>query len=342
LCSIRDVCTGGGRWKGDQSTTGGDPDMWVKIDDRMPEHPKLAKVGALGFALDVAAICYAARNYTDGFVPDGVVDGLLSFDGVGVYIDRFAGDDAAAKYIVPGLADAGLWERDDSRGGWWVHDYLDYNPSAAEVEAKREADRRRAAQGRASQKYRHEPERSPDGIRRESGANPSGVRSESGANPRVPSPSPLDISSSEFSLEVQAEAELKDDDDENQLRNDKVKVDSAIEWLTDRDVERKRASGGEAIRNLKNYRATCRAEREERSRAQLEDLARANPDRPAGWLAGQVLAAESETEPTPPPPLEYEPTGVGQGTPPPDDVREHLQSVRKRTKRLQDRNGGPT
>jgi hypothetical protein len=40
--------------------------------------------------------------------------------------------------------------------------------------------------------------------------------------------------------------------------------------------------------------------------------------------------------------LEYEPTGVGQGTPPPDDVREHLQSVRKRTKRLQDRNGGPT
>lgn len=316
--------------------------MWVKIDDRMPRHPKMAAVGPLGFALDAAGICYVAEHLTDGFVPAGVVHGLFDMGEVATAFG--VSSDELVDRIVGQLVAVGRWEPEDG-GGWWIHDYLDFNPSAAEVKERRDADAERKREMRESRTRRSERHLRPPGVREDSGRTPNGFRTESARNPFLssPSPSPEKSSSSEFSVEVQAEADLKDDDDENQLRNDNdatVRVDSAIEWLTDRDVERKRASGGEAIRNLKNYRATCRAEREELSRAELDELARANPDRSAGWLAGQVLAAE--TGPAPLSPMEYEPTGVGQGTPPPADVRERLQSVRKRTKRLQDGNGGPT
>lgn len=317
--------------------------MWVKIDDRMPRHPKVAAVGPLGFALDAAGICYVAEHLTDGFVPAGVVHGLFDMGEVAAAFGVTS--DEMVDRIVGRLVAVGRWEPQDG-GGWWVHDYLEYNPSAAEVKERRDADAERKREMREARTRRSERHLRPVDVREESGRTPNGLPPESARNPFLssPSPSPEKSSSSEFSVEVQAEAELKDDDDENELRNDNdpdVRVDSAIEWLTDRDVERKRASGGEAIRNLKNYRSTCRAEREAASRTRLEDLARTNPDRPAGWLAGQVLAAETEPD-APPRPLEYEPTGVGQGIPPPPDVREHLHSARKRTKRLQDGNGGPT
>ncbi len=41
-------------------------------------------------------------------------------------------------------------ERDDEKGGYWVHDYLDYNFSAEETAKKRAADRERATRGAAA------------------------------------------------------------------------------------------------------------------------------------------------------------------------------------------------
>ena len=57
---------------------------WVKIDDGFCDHPKIAKVGAIGAWIQIQALCYANRNLTDGFIPSGVA---RSFLGRGVIRD---------------------------------------------------------------------------------------------------------------------------------------------------------------------------------------------------------------------------------------------------------------
>src|SRR5215510_8531183 len=99
----------------------------------MLTHPKIASVGALGFAVHVAGIVYCGQHMTDGFVPRNAVPGLLNFMNVGV-VEGSTGDDARALDIiehgVPGfdsLESTGLWKWDENRHGWVLHDYLDYN-----------------------------------------------------------------------------------------------------------------------------------------------------------------------------------------------------------------------
>lgn len=103
---------------------------WAKFDDGYPLHPKMVAAGVDGLALDVAAICYSNRFGTDGFIPDNMLSGLFP----PVKSPR----KVAAKLIA-----VGRWERDDDRGGYVIHDHGEYNPSAAQVEAEREAARKR-------------------------------------------------------------------------------------------------------------------------------------------------------------------------------------------------------
>ena len=49
---------------------------WVKLDDGFPEHPKLIQAGAAAGWLYVAALCYSARNLTDGHIPAAVLPRL--------------------------------------------------------------------------------------------------------------------------------------------------------------------------------------------------------------------------------------------------------------------------
>ena len=98
---------------------------WVKLDDQFPDHPKLAELGELTPAagwLHVCALCYSARYLTDGRIPGGQVPRLMASD---------------TKPLVEVLLEVGLWERDGT--GYQIHDYLDYNPSRAQVLAEREA-----------------------------------------------------------------------------------------------------------------------------------------------------------------------------------------------------------
>jgi hypothetical protein len=104
---------------------------WSRLDDSYPHHPKIMAAGSDAMALDVAGICYASRYLTDGFVPDGALAML--------------GPITKAKQNACRLVKVGRWERDEKRGGWWVHDYLEYNPSRAEVEDRR---RKRSRAGR--------------------------------------------------------------------------------------------------------------------------------------------------------------------------------------------------
>jgi len=100
---------------------------WVKFDDQYADHPKLDDVSDAAFRLHVTATCFASRYLTDGFIKHSTLPKLCRHD------------DPEA--IANELVDAGLF--DLAEGGYVVHDYLDYNPSKAEVEARTELRRRR-------------------------------------------------------------------------------------------------------------------------------------------------------------------------------------------------------
>lgn len=99
---------------------------WVRIDDRYSEHPKIIAGGPLAVALQIRALCYCARNLTDGKLSRGIV-AMMTHD---------LGDFGAAD-----MERVGLWDR--TSDGWVVHDYLEYNPSRKRIESERASISRR-------------------------------------------------------------------------------------------------------------------------------------------------------------------------------------------------------
>jgi hypothetical protein len=96
---------------------------WVKLDDQFPDHPKVIEAGPLAAWLFVCGLGYASRYLTDGFIPSAQVRRLA----------MVSGPDALARKLV----EVGLWEAAD--GGFQVHNYLEYNPSAERVRETRAA-----------------------------------------------------------------------------------------------------------------------------------------------------------------------------------------------------------
>jgi hypothetical protein len=127
---------------------------WARLDDNFPHHPKVVAAGPIAALIQVRAICYCARHLTDGFLPDAVVpELLLGFDGIGIYAPRrlregklaTVGYDADELDWVAIMLRHGLWEK--RKGGYYVHDYPDYNPTRADVLAEREARRKGGLKG---------------------------------------------------------------------------------------------------------------------------------------------------------------------------------------------------
>src|SRR5207248_10142333 len=109
---------------------------WIKLDDQFVDHPKLRQLGPLGIVLQVRALCYAARYLTDGWIPhriawDSTADfGLLQATGE---------EPVASWFITPDdMVKAGVWE--SREGQYWIHDYLQYNPSREQELARRARD----------------------------------------------------------------------------------------------------------------------------------------------------------------------------------------------------------
>ncbi|MGB9886787.1 MAG: DnaD domain-containing protein [Moorellales bacterium] len=94
-------------------------------------------------AMQVAALCYCNKYLTDGFIPREVVPTLLNLQGLGMRLWQGeligGGEEARWELIVRDLIEAGIWE--EVEGGYRIHDYLDYQPSKAEVLAEREQKR---------------------------------------------------------------------------------------------------------------------------------------------------------------------------------------------------------
>lgn len=120
---------------------------WTKLDDGFYMHPKIVAVGNAGAGLYCRALAYCAAHLTDGEVPAGVAAMLA-----GGEVD-----------LLDRLVAVGLWRRVDD--AYLIPDYLDLNPSRADVEERRERQRQGGQKGgRKSGETRRE--RATGGLRR--------------------------------------------------------------------------------------------------------------------------------------------------------------------------------
>lgn len=304
--------------------------MWVKLDDLMPEHPKLAAAGPLAFALDVAGIAYSARHYTDGFVPAGAVAGLLDLSGIRGY--GATGGDLLA-VLLGRLVAVGRWEPEADGTGWWIHDYLSYNPSAEEVQETREQARVRAGRRRARAPEKSEPRRNGDAVREKSEESSAEVRANFAGSSVTPSPSPsLGSSPQSSTVTEEAEAGLVVEG-RTEIQDEAVLTDrltAALGLMADEDVKRREEGGDEPLRNRANYRTTCLKSRRDSSLDALRRLAEANPGWTARRLATRVMGDERGEVPFSVPDHVTSPTVNPDGQPVPTDVKAKLDKALRR------------
>lgn len=114
------------------------------LDDRIDQCGEAAEV------LFIRSLAWCAAAMSDGFMTERQVRRAI-----GVGLDGI--EDRCNR-----LVDAGLWTRDEVRGGFVVTNYLKWNRSREEIQMRRARD---AARKRSM--------RSPSGVRAESGRSPA-------------------------------------------------------------------------------------------------------------------------------------------------------------------------
>jgi hypothetical protein len=103
---------------------------WIRLDDHFDEHPKIAGLTAGALVLWLRCLAYSNRNLTDGFVPD-----LIATERATRSI-HYAPED-----VIEELVNAGLWT--ETKNGYQIHDYLEYQGSRAQILEAREGTRLR-------------------------------------------------------------------------------------------------------------------------------------------------------------------------------------------------------
>jgi hypothetical protein len=124
---------------------------WVRVSDDFYDHPAHAVLGLEEWGLWLWSLAWANRNLTDGAIPMLVVK-------------RMDPDGDATGALI----EAGRWDHLDDRVE--IHDYLEFQPSAQQIRAKREKERER--------------------FQRRSAATPRGERADSAATPPASQPQP--------------------------------------------------------------------------------------------------------------------------------------------------------
>jgi len=111
---------------------------WIKLDENFADHPKIAQLDPSSGWLWVCALAYCNRHRTDGRIPVAMLSRISSV--------------SVASRSAKRLEAVGLWSRVGHE--FVVHDYLDYQPSAAELyeKSKKRSDAgRRGGQAKAKQ-----------------------------------------------------------------------------------------------------------------------------------------------------------------------------------------------
>ena len=115
--------------------------MWMRVDDTMPDHPKVRRLIRLLRVEDATGIGHLVSLWlwVLRYRPDGDITGLD--DDELAYAARWKGD---ARTFVRSMQEAGLFD-EDSRGVVTIHDWLDYAGSLREAERKAKQRQRKAA-----------------------------------------------------------------------------------------------------------------------------------------------------------------------------------------------------
>lgn len=112
--------------------------MWARLDDLFPWHRKVRRMSDGAFRLHITGVVACARDLTDGIVTADDIDDFPPMRGVEKRLDE--------------LVQRDLWHprghacekcEQPPAGAWVIHDYLDWNPSKAQVEEDRAAARER-------------------------------------------------------------------------------------------------------------------------------------------------------------------------------------------------------
>jgi hypothetical protein len=112
---------------------------WVRLDDDFPSHRKVRRCSDGAFRFHISGLCWASRYLTDGYI--SAEDAELIADDL-----DDSHDPATLKDVLNELTRRGMWHpaqhacpqcptREDD--GWVIHDYLDMNPSAEQVQRQR-------------------------------------------------------------------------------------------------------------------------------------------------------------------------------------------------------------
>ena len=155
---------------------------WVRIDDGMDEHQKLAQVGKDGLALQVIILCYCNRNLTDGHVHAAVLAALLR---------RWE----VAPVVVDAMVEANILERTPT--GVYVHNYPLYQPSRRETDERRQSVSSARARAGSTQKSNEQQTYN----KRTSNEQQASNNGEQSSNP-VPVPVPVAVSCGSRGMET--------------------------------------------------------------------------------------------------------------------------------------------
>lgn len=105
---------------------------WIRLDDNLPDHPKVLGLSDKAFRLYISAMCYSSRYLTDGFIS------YVVGDRIGERI-QFAELTSATLLIAV-------------EGGWQIENYDEYQSTKAEVEIAKAKTRERVQKWREKNK----------------------------------------------------------------------------------------------------------------------------------------------------------------------------------------------
>jgi hypothetical protein len=147
---------------------------WFALDDGFDTHPKVRKAGNAAVGLFVRLGVHATRHLTEGHLDGDIVR-------------RYGTEPNVRKLIAVGMLHPHghdcLRCDQPAEGGYVIHDYLDYNKSRAQIEAAREAARKRQNRGRETARSNREsrvsePVSSSIPLRNGSDSAPNRVRND--------------------------------------------------------------------------------------------------------------------------------------------------------------------
>lgn len=136
---------------------------WFRVDDNFYDHPKVDELSLDAVGLWLLCGTYVAKQLTDGYIPERRVTRLGGNPG-----------------LVQELINAELWVEAD--GGYEFRNWSDYQPTKADVEARRKADRER------QQKRRRNSQGQYISSEQSHAVTPSGLTAESRSESHHPSP----------------------------------------------------------------------------------------------------------------------------------------------------------